>query len=66
MQSPNLIWNARRTALSLYAECPRAPAFVQVMEWVARYKTINYMVMSTQDCEYYDGKSIETDGNSIW
>lgn len=30
--------------------CPEAPALVQVMELAARYKTINYMVMSTQDC----------------
>lgn len=66
MQSLGLKSIARLTALCLYAGCPGALALVQVVEWAARYKTINYMVMSTQDCWYYDGNSIEADGNSIW
>ena len=65
MQSLDLKSIARFTGLCLYAGCLSALPLVQVTEWSARYHTINYMVMSTQDCCYYDGDGIEADGNSI-
>lgn len=66
MQPLDLKLIARFPAVCSYAGSLGALALVQVMECTARYKTINYMFMSTQDCWYYDGNSIEADGNFIW
>lgn len=34
------------------------------MELAARYKTINYMIVNTQDCWCYDGSCNEAGGKS--
>lgn len=57
MQSLSLKYIAR--TYSLYVGYPEAQALVQVVELVARYKTINYVIMSAQDCWYYDGSCTE-------